>query len=1070
MKSDDIAKLVQALPKTSNWTKLVTKGWVHQKRAVEFLDGYLKRTRQHKRNAALVRMPTGSGKTGVMALVANFLGKKRSNILIVAPAEFLTGQIRDALNHGFWIKVGKRPSAGPKPATVMVPSTLSSILRKLNGDPAIYVCTTQTLFMLHSNSLMADGSADKNEDWAEGYAKLRTITDLVVVDEGHREPAKEWAKAVRSFAKPTILFTATPYRNDLRFFKVGAGPKYRHTFTFQKAVESGVIRAVDFKDDHSFAGQPKKFVGFLLDFFYGDFKALIPAGVTNPKVIIRCEDFTSVEEIRKNLIKALLERDRPDKVLAVHDRFEKGDEKDNKFHSVPREHKGFGETDHASDTTFWVHQFKLTEGLDDPDFCLLAFFQPFPNARGLVQQIGRLLRNPGLQPGQKAIVFSDPTHGLREQWQGYLEFERSGRSIVGPEEIVERFLQSLPEWFYAGGRYRKAADFETDDSDDRIIWEDLSLPKSAAVYRVPTGLQEGDVQRLVESLSETLEDRDMIAVKTFCNQAEEGWLGAVLSWRIVQSDALSRTGFFDVSFVPSVLYLYEGFLFYSGPISLGSLGLDELLSRIGPMEMEKLLGDKPTITQVSLINCDLGNASVRRRSMGARSLVDTAPGLSDHFHYVSTAVGTVDRNGVKTRRYLGLSRARVTETDEDYRSVGEFIQWARGLVQQLKRDSIETSPVFLRFAKNVPSPAAAKAAHMLLDLVDFFDVFAGLPPLETFPDTFKATACDVDTDGGFECEVGDKQVKGRVNYASDRKRFVVESPDLDEFELKSSEPGSKRESGSAYFSNRGVMRIVTTEGQLYADGHFYEPRRPLWGDGRIDQLGLLVGVADLNSIKTEKGEEGKIGKGTWQKHSLFHFIDESARPAQYDSGNGLFALGSLRPDTLVCDDLGTEFADFIAVDRRRAKIALIHAKQYASDPTLSASNFQVVHSQATKNLEFFNPTGSVAPDRGEKWSHLWKWSADAPDNKGLRRIRNPKDGTSDGAALFYEIQELIRKTSTQKEVWIVLGRGFSADALSNQLKLKERPPYHIVHLVYLLQSCNSNVSSVGARLKVFTVT
>ena len=69
--------------------------------------------------------------------------------------------------------------------------------------------------------------------------------------------------------------------------------------------------------------------------------------------------------------------------------------------------------------------------------------------------------------------------------------------------------------------------------------------------------------------------------------------------------------------------------------------------------------------------------------------------------------------------------------------------------------------------------------------------------------------------------------------------------------------------------------------------------------------------------------------------------------------------------------------------------------------------------------------------------------------------------------MFKEIQQLIRRPSTEKEVWVVLGGGFSISALKEQLKA---PPYHVVHLVYLFQSCNANVSSVGGEIENIYVT
>lgn len=1035
-RTEEVAKL----PAISDWSKLIKEEWNHQTDAVSFLANYLNKRKENHERAALVRMPTGSGKTGIMGVLANFFSPKIKNVLIVAPSEFLTGQICEALNSDFWLRVGRRPRDGPKRCHTILPSTLQRILAERNRRSEVYVCTTQTLYMLHSNAVSAETDGSINEAWRGSYQELQRLTDLVLVDEGHREPAKEWANAVRSFLRPTILFTATPYRNDLRFFNVGPEKKgYRHTFSFKEAVGRRIIRQVEFKESETHFHSPRDFVDSLLKFFDGDFQAKKPASITNPKVIIRCNDLANIDLIKSILGRRL--KDRPEKVLAVHDRFEKKDEAESNFHEVPR----------GNSATFWIHQFKLTEGLDDPDFCLIAFFQPFPNARGLVQQIGRVIRNPGLRSRQRAFVFSDPADGLKEQWNGYLNFEKSKRSIVGPEEIVDRFLESLPEYFYAGGRYRQAANFRDPDVSDKAVMADLLLPKSARIYRVPDEYHHGDFRKLISEISETLQERDMIHVRTLFDESEDEILGALVSWRIVQTEGLSKGGFFNVSLVPSVAYLREGLVFYNGPIGLTQLD-DSNLIPLNPIEMEKLFGNEPTISQVSLISCDLGNASIRRRSMGARSLVDTAPGLNDHFHYVSTAVGFVNDHGA-TRRYIGLSRGTVSDAEEDLLSVNAFRFWARSLADQLSRVRVKGSPVFIRYARSIRSPANAKAEDLLLDLVDFFDHFGEQKPDEVFLDTFQATACKVDTDGNFQTVIGNAAITGNVTYSKKKKRFELKSADLNRhFKIKEADAVGRKQSASAYFTTRGVMRIVTTQYQLYAERHFYAPRIPLWGRSRLGHLELLIGMEELAKIKTEKGEKGLFGNNTWQRNSIFQLIDKSRK---------FYRLGHATADVLICEDLGPEFADFIAIDREGRKVILIHAKQCGLG--LSASDFHIINSQVTKNLEFLSPTGSVAPDRGEKWNQLWRWER---NGKGLPRIRLPIAEQTKGPELFAEIQTLIRGTSTEKEVWIVLGGGFSISQLKNQLR-RTNPPYNVVQLVYLLQSCNANVSSIGAKLRVF---
>ena len=72
---------------------------------------------------------------------------------------------------------------------------------------------------------------------------------MIIVDEGHREPAPKWAESVRELKKPTVLFTATPCRNDHKMFNVD--PDYVYTYSHHKAVNERYIREVKFYEKDS---------------------------------------------------------------------------------------------------------------------------------------------------------------------------------------------------------------------------------------------------------------------------------------------------------------------------------------------------------------------------------------------------------------------------------------------------------------------------------------------------------------------------------------------------------------------------------------------------------------------------------------------------------------------------------------------------------------------------------------------------------------------------------------------------------------------------------------------------
>jgi superfamily II DNA or RNA helicase len=176
------------------WTKLPL--WKHQKEAVETVAHYMEADSD---GSALIRMPTGTGKTGVIATVARAL-RNIQNVVILTPWAALREQLEKDLGVRFWSKIGFNPKPWPINLELLFPSTVRKAVDNING---------KTIFISTIAALQATLAG-----WEDDYHALRRKIDLVIVDEGHREPAPKWAQAVRGLGRPTLLLTATPYRND----------------------------------------------------------------------------------------------------------------------------------------------------------------------------------------------------------------------------------------------------------------------------------------------------------------------------------------------------------------------------------------------------------------------------------------------------------------------------------------------------------------------------------------------------------------------------------------------------------------------------------------------------------------------------------------------------------------------------------------------------------------------------------------------------------------------------------------------------------------------------------------
>src|SRR5690606_25805575 len=116
-----------------------------------------------------------------------------------------------------------------------------------------------------------------------------------------------------------------------------------------------------------------------------------------------------------------------------------------------------------------------------------AIYDPFTNARQLIQQIGRTVRStdPTRTSPQLASVIAFPQVRTRieQSWARYLEFENycagNLKNVVPseaylPEEIVKR----IPGMQYVDGEFRRRL-----PNDVTVAAHDLMLPLRASVFR-----------------------------------------------------------------------------------------------------------------------------------------------------------------------------------------------------------------------------------------------------------------------------------------------------------------------------------------------------------------------------------------------------------------------------------------------------------------------------------------------------------------------------------------------------------------------------------------------------------
>jgi hypothetical protein len=792
--------------------------WPHQRQAMIGISKYLKAfAADDTIGSALIHLPTGTGKTGVIACASHFLGL--GCVLVLCPRIALREQLAREVNGRFFSKLG---FSSDVPKTVHETDSGFPTIAVKDLRKSVLVMTIQ---MLHS--LMNRQSPH--------YQTLLKHVELVIVDEGHYEPAISWRDAIRRITVPKVIFTATPFRNDLKLFDVNYDHAY--SYTFRQAVKDHTIRSVVF---HSRAAtnDPQVFVVDVLKFY----DQQLPSSKPNrdpPRVIIRCES-----EARIRQIGAALQAAGRTYVL-IHENFVAGDP------SRPHEHRSVPDPQKES-AVFWVHQFKLLEGIDDPRFQVLAIFDELRTTRSLVQQVGRVIRNPARTAKAAAHVL-DHSHGRHaELWQGFLAFDQlldtQGVKIADfGKKMLEAIRQAQPDVVYLDGRFRSRFSMSSIDTADELL-----LPCSVNVFRnSPTASLPNICDALEQEYEE--QDRDVRRVDVDPNTV-------VFLYLTYRNSPLLRSACFIECELGATLLRQSGnyLCVYDSSGSAYSF-LAQFTDAVTVNELRRLFPKaKGThLTAVSLHNSNLGPRAIRSRAVSAARIEETLPTFDDHAFVCRTAQGYSD-NGVELiRRYVGFARGKVTDSSSGRVGLADYLVWLDAVAAVLASTS-KPIPSFTRFAAHADVPADPAPTSILLDLRDIEPLFFLNDGTNTAHQKtalqVEDACCDV-ASGAFSLTANAKTYAGTIDFHPSSARYVLDIPELDQ-DYFTSEPSLKRGIVRHLNYNQAFRVIPASTGSFYTLGEFYSPILRFGTHYDDDQIGLLKVLhpaACLQTVGSEKG-------------------------------------------------------------------------------------------------------------------------------------------------------------------------------------------------------------------------
>ncbi len=982
--------------------------WPHQREAVKLMTNYLATCARPPAAAGLVTMPTGTGKTGVMAGIIESRRQHR-HWLVLVPRRSLVRQVRRALDEGIW-----RQLRAPKPPGFPSVRELPAASR----IDEVGTTTTATVFVgTFQKAVRID--AELGDDVSRRQACFGEF-NAALVDEGHYEPSPEWSTAVGELGLPIVLFTATPYRNDELHFE--ADPKYRFWYHHYQAIADDRLRVPRFVTVAD-EGDTEQFIHDTVAF-------VSRKHLASARVIVRC----ATEGAIRGCVAALHRRGMS--AIGIHERFAGS----GNVHLVDRV-----PAPEDSDAQYWVHQNKLLEGIDDSTFRVVAFHDPLNNDRSVVQQIGRVLRRPTVVP-KTAWVVSRKGFDVSEIWERYLYFDRrSGEAKATTPDFTQCLLDAQPGSAYYDSQFRAPIDL-----GDTDLWRQFAYQPAARIYRQPAPGQLSAAQ-LGAVIAEDYASGGLRVQGPMSPDDQTVVVGFIA---IGNSAALLDGLFLEGSLGFTVVRLTQNRVFVFDtrnrlPDAIAKLKLPQ-----EPRAALSLLWDSTSrLTSVSLDNTDIGRRAPRSRTVRGVSIADIAPEMTDYAYVCNIAEGYTPNSplGVGSRRYVGFSRSRLRDGRANLITFEQYRDWVDAIDADLDDTDAISAAALARYADATLPPPDPTPRHLLVDVdaADYVRSDTAGTQEELYLD---GVATDV-RDGRVALQVNNRTVPATVFWDATAGRYRFESSVLKNLDFRDRE--SDRELTAVINSDQRLRVVPHTAGTVYVHGQFIAIPDPHTNRAGLRLLNVITGMDALADVTCEKGVPVN---DRFDRNSVFAVIDKLAGTARQRREIREMSTYFGRLDTLVCTDMGTEPCDFIAMQPDR--IAFIHAK-YGEGAIRSATVFHDVVAQAVKNLSFVLPGTQSSPPKGN-WDQPWR----SKEGRGgtVKRLRTPVVLSAD--EIWRRAREIVTDPAAQKEVWIVLGDGMSIASVRTQMEGRH-PADEIIQIYALLQTAFSTVAQCGAQLRIF---
>ncbi len=1022
--------------------------WECQKKALEEIQKWIREPGDNLN--FLVCMPTGTGKTAVIAISSAFF--VRGNVLIITPWDNLRTQMEYDLNEKTWNDIRIE-----KPRNLAIQTFSGKDLERKISSPSdlktIFITTFQGLIKVKQNK--------------EVFERLKSIIDIVMVDEGHYEPALWWGEAVNDLKKNIILFTATPYRNDLKFFRIKEKAFYHYKYS--TAIEEEIIRSVEVKkleigEDYSINSISKA----ISSIWSIENKKKYANPV--PRMIVCCEDFKGVKDLTISL------RQNGLKAIGIHYRATPKNIPDNYQYCFRKSVPDTPEEINSIDAEIWVHERILTEGLDFPPFCVLVMTWKISNDRRLIQQIGRIIRSANNDKNNKAIVYEIAGSNISRSWNFFMEFEKNFR-VVTPKyyrTFLKKYLGQLPKYEYFGKRFRNRLEPEK-LLPELARKEILSFP-SVVVRKIKDNIE---YDNFIRDITDEIQLEDFITIGPRDDypviEPKDTQPYDCFLWvynRFSNSKTLLSATTYEIKISSLCIVIIKPYLFITDTESfLPFKSLEKYSIGLDISEIKRAFSKGYQPIQVQLVNSLPHQSVIRSTSRTGPNLLYSPNSLTESKYICRSIKGSHNSQG---SRYISFNTSRISDNVPKFKRnemcLDDLIGWCTSLQKEFTHDR-EHHPYLRRFANQVEAPELAIPKY------GFMDFWSGDFSLVDINEEILTP-----TNAVFEFEKEDDEethrykfiVSGRNHRNKILKAELSATWNNNDFHFKTLRSDGLVIKEAKTISGNQIIDYKLTEISTFCgrkNGDFFislEKSNLIYNNGAFYEIDIsshfsdlsdyFVPLADLdepNLPEVVKSSERK--QGHFSKKSLFNIIRDKKTYQKLFEGD---------PDLIICDHSSDEIADFLFVQFNLPKAVVIHckAKQRLNQNTeyWAIAELQEVISQASKNLVFLS-------GRSQDPRHLSEWTKDGlvKGYKEKRICKKPKD-LPYGAELWEKIKSdvLLHRNST-KELWIVMGGAIRKREIVSEIEKCKSSNSNLACLFHMIDGLGASCIEANVKLRIF---